>query len=154
PAGWRGRPDRTRHSRLRGRPARRPGRSLDARSQDDDRVEIELAADEPAAHVDALAAGDDGVETTTRRLRERDQHDVRPRLREYLRDLVEAAEHRHALHAPPPQLRIVVDEADDVLARSLAQLAQEAAAASARTDDERAPPRLPVLDRAERVVER
>ena len=64
------------------------------------------------------------------------------------------AEDGHALHPAAAQAWVVVDEADDVLARRLAQLAEEAAAAAARADDERAPPRVAVLDRAERVEER
>ncbi len=44
---------------------------------------------------------------------------------------------RDALKPPAPQARVVVDEAHDVLARRLAQLAEQAAAASSRADDQR-----------------
>ena len=66
----------------------------------------------------------------------------------------EATEHGHALHSPPAQLRVVVDEAHDLLARSLAQLAEQAAAAPSGTDDQRPPARVPLLERRQRAEER
>ena len=46
------------------------------------------------------------------------------------------ADHLDAVHAPAAELRVVVDEADDALARRLAQLAHQAAAGPARADDQ------------------
>ena len=40
----------------------------------------------------------------------------------------------------PRSLRVVVHEADDVLARRLAELAEQAPAAASGADDQRAPP--------------
>src|SRR5581483_1628352 len=51
-------------------------------------------------------------------------------------DVFEAADDRDSLDAAAAQRGVVVDEADDALARRLAQLAQQAPAAPARPDDE------------------
>src|SRR5207237_8227317 len=104
--------------------------SLDARSHDDDRVEVALAAYEAARHVGVLAAADDGVEALARRVRNRDQDDVRLRLVQHAPDLVETAQDRDALQPPAPQARLVVDEAEHLPAGRRPHLAQEAAAAA------------------------
>ena len=75
------------------------------------------------------------VEPVARRVRDRHEHGVGMRLREHPVDLVEPAEDGHALDPPAPQPRVVVDEADDLLARGLAQLAQQAAARAPGADD-------------------
>src|SRR5205085_5832800 len=59
-----------------------------------------------------------------------------------------------ALEPPAAQARVVVDEADDVLARRLAQLAEQAAAAAAGAHDQRAPLSRPALHHDEGTVER
>ena len=64
--------------------------------------------------------------------------------------LVRASDHRHAVHAPPPQLRVVVDEADNALAGRLAKLAHQAAAGAPRADDDRAPSRAVAVRTAPR----
>ena len=76
------------------------------------------------------------VEPLARRVRDRDEDDVRREPADRPADLVEAADDRDALDAAPAQPRVVVDEADDPLARRLAQLAEQAAAAAAGADDE------------------
>ena len=56
------------------------------------------------------------------------------------------AEHLDAVDAAAAQARVVVDEADDALARGLAQLAHQAPAGPAGADDQR-PPRRAVAQR-------
>src|ERR1700746_1341058 len=51
-------------------------------------------------------------------------------------DVPEAAGDRDTLDPPPPQRFVVVHEADDALAGRLPELAQEAATAASRADDE------------------
>src|SRR5438132_4348505 len=114
----------------------RPNHLFDARSHDDERVEVELPPHEAAGYVRVLASADHGVETIARGLRDRDQDDVGPRPGEHALDVAQAAEHRHALHAAPAQARVVVDEADHLRAGSLAELAKQAADAASGADEQ------------------
>ena len=112
---------------------RRRRRSLCAAPEDGDGVEVGLAPDEPAGHIDRGARAHDGVEPVARGLRDRDQHGVGLG---GVEDPVDARASRratgHALQPPAPQARVVVDEADDVLAGRLAELAEQAAARRGR----------------------
>lgn len=100
--------------------ADRPNHLLDACPHDDDRIEIALAPHEAAGYIGSLAAADDGVQPLAGRMRNRDEDDVRPYLAEHALDLVETAQHGNALHPAAAQAGVVVDEADNLFARSLA----------------------------------
>ena len=128
------------------RDGRRPRRSLGGGAEDDARVEVDLAADEPAgtsasAHAATIASrrsrGASGIVTNTM---------SGSRARAASRARASSPTHGHAVQPPPAQPRVVVDEADDALARRLAQLAQQAAAGAAGADDQR-PARRPVAQR-------
>src|SRR5207249_7615298 len=84
----------------------------------------------------------------------RDEDDVGPGIGEDRLDLLAPAEHGHPLQAAPHEPGVVVDEADDLLSGSLAQLAQQASPAAAGPDDQGSPAALPVLETAERPEER
>src|SRR6516162_3123561 len=104
PAEWPRRPGRTRCcARPRPPPRGRRGRSLDACSEDDDGVEIELAAHEATGYLRPLAGSDHAVEPLARSAGHRDEDDVGVDAVEHGLDLVEAAEHWHALEPPAPQ---------------------------------------------------
>ena len=114
-------------------------RSLGGRPEHDTRVEVDLATNEPAgtsaaAQASTIASsrssGASGIVTRT----------MSGRARSSTRSTLErAAEHGHALEAGACADRVVVDEADDLLARGLAQLAQQAPPAAAGADDQRLP---------------
>src|SRR5262249_31081198 len=108
---------------------------------------LELAAEDLALDPVLVARARDEVEPLRRRVRNRHDHDVRLRLAEDLGQLVDRAEDRRAEEAAAAQAHVVVDEADDLHAGLLAELAREAAPASSRAYDERAPA---VPGRAER----
>ena len=99
------------------------------------------------------ARGDDRVEPLARRVGDRHEHDVRlVALRAARSSSCVPPTTGTPCSAPPPQPRVVVDEADDALARRLAQLAQQAAARAARADDQR--PRCRSRSRSERDAAR
>src|SRR6516162_5521189 len=130
-AEWPRRPGRTRCcARPRPPPRGRRGRSLDACSEDDDGVEVELAAHEATGYLRTLAGRDHAVEPFAGRTGDGDEDDVGVDAVEHGVDLVEAAEDGYALETAAAQARVVVHEADDLLAGGLAQLAEEAAAAA------------------------
>src|SRR6266536_3709363 len=140
-------------SRRRGcAPTARRVSSLCAGAERRARIEIGLALDEPARNVRLAARVDDEVESLVRRIRNRDEHDVRLCLGENARRFVGAAEHGYSLQAAAPQAWIVVDEADDALARCFAELPHQAAAAPACADDQRPPSRSAVAQRRESTV--
>ncbi len=85
------------------------------------------------------AGADDGVEPVGGRVRDRDEHGVRAA---WPRGSARCRASRRGRATPSRrrrmQARVVVDEADDLLARRLAQLAQQAAARAPGADDQRA----------------
>src|SRR5919197_6160345 len=107
------------------------GRSVDGGAEDGTRIEVGLAPHEPARHLCQRAGVDDEAEPLARGIRNRHEDGVGPRSREDLLDRFEASENRRSLQAPAREARVVVDETDNLLARGLAELAQEAAPASA-----------------------
>src|SRR5207302_9038979 len=100
-------------------------------------IEVPVASHEPAGHGSERARIDDEPELLPRRIGNRDENRVRARPDEDRLDLHQSAQDEDALQAPPREARIIVDEADDLLAAGLAQLAQQAAAAAPRTHDQR-----------------
>src|SRR6516162_3227398 len=79
PAEWPRRPGRTRCcARPRPPPRGRRGRSLDACSENDDGVEIELAAHEATGYLRLLAGRDHAVQPLARGARHGDEDDVGP----------------------------------------------------------------------------
>ena len=71
-------------------------------------------------------------------MRDRDEHGVGVRRSQDPLDVERPAADGHAEQPAAEQARVVVDEADDALARGLAQLAEQAAARAAGADDQRA----------------
>src|SRR4051795_7009172 len=90
-----------------------------------ERRRCDLAADDPAVDAGLDTRVEDEVEPCARRVGDRDEDEVRPRLGDDLRHLLGCAQYRHADQAPAPEPRVVVDEADDLLAWRLAQFPRE-----------------------------
>src|SRR5439155_23281094 len=108
-------------------------------AEHDARIEDLVASHEPARHVGERAGVDDEPELLARRIGNRDENRVRARPDEDRLDLHQSAQNGDALQPPAREARLVVDEADDLLAAGLAQLAEQASAAATRADDQRAP---------------
>src|ERR1700749_1185304 len=87
--------------------------SVRSRSEDDAWIEVDLAVHEPAVDAGIGTGRDDRVEPFARRVRDRDEHDVRFGALEQAGDLGRAADDRDAVEAAAAQARVVVDEADD-----------------------------------------
>ena len=86
--------------------------------EDDARIDVGVAPDEPAVDLASLARTHDRVETILRCVRDRHEHHVRPRALEHRLDVRRPADHTHAVQAAAAQARVVVDEADDAFARA------------------------------------
>src|SRR6476661_1922069 len=96
-----------------------PG-SVAACAEDGVRIEVSVATNEAARHLRQCAGVDDQAEAFARSVGNRDEDRVRSRAGEDALDLSGSAEHEDALEPSPGQLRIVVDEADHLLAWRLA----------------------------------
>src|SRR5581483_6100889 len=101
--------------------------------------DFDLAAHEAARYSSTPARFEDRVEPVLGSAGDGDVHGVRGEAADCPADVVETADDGHALDATAPECGVVVDEADDALARRLAQLAQQAAAAAPGADDEDPP---------------
>src|SRR5437764_8511105 len=113
---------------------------FDAGAQDDARIEVGLAADEPARHLRERAGIDHEPQPLTRSIGNGDEDRVRLDPAQNRFDLGRAAEHRNSLQTAARQTRIVVHESDDLPTRSLAQLPQQAASPAPGADYQRALP--------------
>src|SRR5215468_8613375 len=114
--------------------------SVGARAEHDARIQVGLPPHEPARHFGQRARIDDEPKPLVRGIGDRHEYRVRLHLGQHALDLEQPTQHGHTLQAPPREPRVVVDEADDLLAGGLAEFAQQAAAAAPGADDERAPP--------------
>src|ERR671923_2984005 len=94
--------------------------SVDSGAEGNARIEIGLSPDEPARHVGERAGIDHKAEPFVRRIGNRHEHGVGLRAREDRLDLGQVSQDRYALEPPAREATIVVGEADDLLARSLA----------------------------------
>src|SRR5580765_1918098 len=88
--------------------------------EDGVRIEVSVATNEAARHLRQRAGIDDQAEAFARSIGNRDENRVRARAREHSLDLSGPAEHGDALEPSARQLRIVVHEADYLLACRLA----------------------------------
>src|SRR5262245_3979857 len=79
-------------------------------AQDDSGVEVAVAPDEPAWYLGPGAGVDDDSELFARRVRNRHEHRVGSCTPDDALDVTGAAEHRHALQAPPRERGVVVHE--------------------------------------------
>src|SRR6202795_2934945 len=89
-------------------------------AEDGARIEVGFATDEAAGNLRKRARVDDQPEALARRVGNRDENGIRACARENSLDLSGAAQHGHALQSSPRQSRIVVHEADHLLAGRLA----------------------------------
>src|ERR1700693_4092665 len=94
--------------------------SVDSCAENGAGIEVGVATNEAARHLRERAGVDDQPEALARGVWNRDENAVRVHARENTLDLAGPREHGHALQPSPRQARIVVHEADDLLARGLA----------------------------------
>ena len=89
-------------------------------AEDGARIEVGFATDEAAGNLRKRARVDDQPEALARGVGNRDEDSVWTCPRENSFDLSGAAQHRHSLQPSPRQPRIVIHEADHLLAGRLA----------------------------------
>src|SRR4029077_7919523 len=111
------------------------GGSVDGSAECDVGVEVRVAPDEAARQLGQSAGVHHEAESLPGSLGNRDEHGVRAGPRENQLDLAGVAQVRDALQPAPGQPRIVVDEADDLLAGCLTQFAEETSPTSACPHD-------------------